>query len=407
MRCASPPASVPDDAVEVEVVEADVEQELEALVDLLLHALGDHLVALGELHRAQELGGLADRQLAELVEVDPADRDRERRRPEARALARGARHLAHVALDLLARPVALGFGVPALEPRHHALEAGGVRARAAVPVAVADVDVAVAGAVQHRVPGLLAQLLPRCVDVEAVLLGEGFEDAVEVAAAESRPRRDRAVGEAQVVVGHHQLGIDLEARAQPVAALARAVRRVEGEVARRELVEREAAVVAREVLGERERLGGVAVADVSARDDLHLRDALGEAERGLERVGEPTLDPRPAHQPVDHDLDRVLLVALEPDDVATADEVGELVQIAVDPYAREALARELLEQPFVLALAAPHHRREHLEARALGELEHPVDDLLRRLAGDDPTAVRAVRDRRCARRAGAGSRRSR
>src|SRR6185295_15536953 len=98
-------------------------------------------------------------------------------RPQARALAGRARHLAHVALDLLARTVALGLGVPALEPRDHALEAGGVRARAAVPVAVADVDIAGTGAEQHRVPGLLGQLLPRRVDVEAVLLGQGFEDA--------------------------------------------------------------------------------------------------------------------------------------------------------------------------------------------------------------------------------------
>ena len=59
--------------------------------------------------------------------------------------------------------------------------------------------------------------------------------------------------------------------------------------------------------------------------------------------------------------------------------------------AGETLTGELLEQPLVLALAAPHHRREHLEPRALGQLEHPVDDLLRRLAGDDPSAARAVR----------------
>ncbi len=39
--------------VEVEVVEADVEQEAEPLVDLLQHALGDHQVAFGQLERCR------------------------------------------------------------------------------------------------------------------------------------------------------------------------------------------------------------------------------------------------------------------------------------------------------------------------------------------------------------------
>ena len=95
--------------------------------------------------------------------------------------------------------------------------------------------------------------------------------------------------------------------------------------------------------------------------------------------------PAPAHEPVDDHLDRVLLVALEL-------ELGRQVDdLTVDPGAREALPRELVEQRVVLALAAAHHRREHLEPGAVGQLQHPVDDLLRRLAGDELAAVRAVR----------------
>ena len=110
-----------------------------------------------------------------------------------RAMTRGARHLAHVTLDLLARAVALRFGVAALEPRDDALEPGVVRALPPVPVAVPHVHVALAGAEEHRLLVLLAQLLPRRVDVEAVLVGDGLEHAVEVAAPEPGPRRDRAV----------------------------------------------------------------------------------------------------------------------------------------------------------------------------------------------------------------------
>ncbi len=74
------------------------------------------------------------------------------------------------------------------------------------------------------------------------------------------------------------------------------------------------------------------------------------------------------------------------------DGVGELVQLAVDDGAGEALAGEVGEECVVSALAAPDHRRQHLETGALGQLEHPVDDLLRGLAGDDRAVVRAVRD---------------
>ena len=126
---------------------------------------------------------------------------------------------------------------------------------------------------------------------------------------------------------------------------------------------------------------------VVAGHDLDLGHALGEAQRGLERVGEPALDAGAAHEPVDDHLDGVVLVAGQPLAACRA----EVDELAVDPGAGEALLRELLEQALVLALAAAHDRREHLEARALLELEHAVDDLLRRLAGDDPAAVRAVR----------------
>ena len=59
-----------------------------------------------------------------------------------------------------------------------------------------------------------------------------------------------------------------------------------------------------------------------------------------------------------------VLVAGEP----FAGAVAELDHLAVDPGAGEALPGELLEQPFVLALAAAHDRRQHLEPRALGQL---------------------------------------
>ena len=158
---------------------------------------------------------LADRQLADLVDVLAADGDRERRRPQARAVARGARHLAHVALDLLARRgrsrTRCG-GAPATAPRPRTAWCTSAAGRSGC--GTTPCTCVLAGAVEHDLLVVLLQLLPRRVDGEAVLVGDRLEHPLEVVAPEARPRRDRAVADRQVVVGDDQLGVDLEARAR-------------------------------------------------------------------------------------------------------------------------------------------------------------------------------------------------
>ena len=149
-----------------QVVEADVEQEPEPGVDLLGHPLGDHPLALGQLERGEELGGLADRQVADLGDVPIVDRHRQRLRLEAGAAAHLARHLAHVALVLLARPVALGALVAALDPRDHALVGRRVLALAAVAVLVLHGEVA-GGALEDDLLLLGRERAPRGVHVDA------------------------------------------------------------------------------------------------------------------------------------------------------------------------------------------------------------------------------------------------
>src|SRR3546814_9847948 len=124
--------------------------------------------------------------------------------------------------------------------------------------------------------------------------------------------------------------------------------------------------------------------DVCSSD---LGHAVGEAQRRLQGVGQPALQALPHHEAVDHHLDRVLLVARE------VDLVGELVDLAVDASAGEALSSQVGEERVVGALTAADVRGEHLEAGTLGQLQAPVDDLLRRLAGD----LRSALDRKSTR----------
>ena len=103
---------------------------------------------------------------------------------------------------------------------------------------------------------------------------------------------------------------------------------------------------------------------------------------------------------VDDDLDRVALVLVE------LRRVGDVDHLAVDADADEALPAGGLEDAVALGLAVLDERAEDEQARALGQREDLVDDLLDGLALDG-VAVGAVRDRRSARTAGAGGRRSR
>ena len=196
------------------------------------------------------------------------------------------------------------------------------------------------------------------------------------------PGRDGAFGERQRRVGDQQLLVDLELGAQTGAGRAGTERRVEGERPRLELVEGQVVVQAGEVLGEGALAVGVGLVEV---DEVEGHQAAAQDECGLDRVGQPALGGRLDAEPVDHDLDVVLLVLLQ------LGRVGERDDGAVDPRPRVALGLQLAEQLGVLALAAADDRREDLEPVALGQLEDAVDDLLRGLAGDVATALGAVR----------------
>ena len=123
-------------------------------------------------------------------------------------------------------------------------------------------------------------------------------------------------------------------------------------------------------------------------DDLHLGHPVGEAQRRLQRVGEPALDPLALDEPVDDDFDLVLLVAGEAG--VPLEELVDDDDLAVDPGPHIALPGEILEQRVVLALAPAHDRGEHLEPGPLREQQDAVDDLLRRLALQPGAVDRAV-----------------
>ena len=140
------------------------------------------------------------------------------------------------------------------------------------------------------------------------------------------------------------------------------------------------AVRARELLGE-----GLPCGIPLLVDEVDLHDAAGEADRGLDRVGDAAQDLGARDEAVDDDGDVVLVALLE------RGRLGELDQVAVDHGAGVALRRELLEEVDEFALLLRHDRSDDLVARLLGQLHELIRDLLHGLALDDLAALRAVR----------------
>ena len=363
-------------AVELEIADADIGEERESLADLLHDPVADQLLGRRQAEVVEEAERGFDGEAGELVDRAVPDRDGQHRGLEPRAVALGAGPERHVLLDPLALLARIGLAVAPLEIPQDALERHRVLALAAHPVLVLDEDPVAVRAVEEPVLLLLGELAPRQIGVDLVAVGDRLDHALVEARAPDRPRHERAVGDRDRGVGHEHVRVDLELGAEPGAARAGTVRRVEREDARLELGQRDAVLGAGEVLRVEEAL---------AVDDIDPDEALGERGGRLDRLGESLAEVVLEHEPVDHDLDRVLELLVEHDLVL------EQPLLAVDLDAREAVATELLEHVAELALAVAHDRSVDREARSLRQREDLLDDLVEALARDRAPADRAVR----------------
>ena len=371
-------------AREREVVEADVDEEAQARHDLLDHGAGDEALPVVELERLEERERVLAREVADLVDRLAAHRDGQDLGLQARAVACVARDLADVLLEVGAHGLGRGLLVLVEEHLAHARE-GGEPARVA-PIArvVLDLDLLVPQAAEQGLAGFLRQIAPRGLVGHADVLarrGEDLRPVVRVAeeAAEDAARN----GQGRVL--DQSRGVHDLAEAQAVAVGAGAVRSVEREVARLQVVHGVAVLRA----GERERVleqlarHALRVVTVGKKPEPHL--ALRELGGLFHALGDAPERVLAHHDAVDDDLDGVLDVLLE------LDVLVELADLAVHADAAEALALEVLEELRVLALAPEDHRREHEGASALRVREDLVRHLVGGLALDHAAALGAVR----------------
>ncbi len=296
-------------AVQRQVVQTDIEQEPQSFANFLENSLGDRLLAAGQLHRAKEIRAFVNGHRADFGNVLAANGDGENLGLQPSALTDGTRNIPHVTLVTLLAPLALGFLVPALDERHDTFERRIIRALAAIAVLVAYVDLRLV-AVKNRFLGACRQLFPRRVQIEVECVTQSTQQAVEILhVVTGRPRLDGATGEGLLGVGHQQLRVDLLARTNAAALRARAIRSVEGERPRLQLLDAERVVVrAGQLLRIRPLASWVVFLQVHELGD---HDAVGQPQRGLHRVGQPALGAGLHREPVDDHLNRVLDLLLQ------------------------------------------------------------------------------------------------
>ena len=243
-----------------------------------------------------------------------------------------------------------------------------------------DIDGAV-GAVHQDMADLLRQFSPGGIQTESQFPGQGGQNGVgkgaRLHAGLPAQDRDGPVIDRPGRIRDDQVRIELHPVAQAQAVGTGAEGIVEGKASGLDLGNGGPAVGAGEVLAE--------LAQFSP-DDVHLQETLGQAQGVLDGIGQAAFNARPDHQAVHDDLNVMLDILFQ------LDVFGNVILAAVDPQADIAGPAGPVNDFGVLALAAPDHRRQQLQAGALGQGHDLVHHLVHSLAGDLPAAFGAVGD---------------
>ena len=372
-------------ARQVQIVQADVDQEPQPIDDFLEDPPGDlHLLfaQLG-LQALEPFLGVADRQVADLADVLAGDLHRQGLGLQAIAVAGLARCFRLVAAELLADPRRVGLAPAAFQVRKHPFE-GLVDLVFAGVVVIDEADLVAAGAVQDHLSGLVGQLPERGVHREVVVPGQGLQGLGVERRGALGPGRDRPLVQGLVLVGDNPVGVERQLHAQAVADRAGAIGIVEREQPGLDLADREAGDRAGEFLGEQQAPGLVLAFGFVG--PFGHRDAVGQLQRGLDGIGVAGLLTGLGDQAIDDDVDVVLEFLVEDRRVLDGEE------LAVDLQPLKAGLLPLGDFLAVLALAAAHNGGQQIEPLAFRQRGQLVDHHRDGLALDRQAGGRRIRD---------------
>ena len=366
-------------AREAQVIEAHVDQEAEPLDYLLEDLLGNLGALAAQVQPLEEGERIADGLLGDGRQITVVHEDMARLFPQPAATAAGAGLVGDVLGQLFPHRVGFSLPVAALHVVQDPLERVLAYHHIAAIVHVAELDLGAAGAAQDHLLGLGWQILPGCLQIELVVLGEGFQH-LEVIEAAFVPTADGATGQALARIVDQLGGIEVLLHPEAVAGGAGAGRVVEGEDAWLQLRHGVTALGASEVGGEDQ--GGNPLLPVHGR---HQHDAAGEGQCRLEGFGQAQRQVITHLEAINHHFDGVLLVQLQ------RGRIGEIAHLPIDASTNVALGRQVLQQLGVLPLAIAHHGRQQHQLGAFGLGQHLIHHLADGLGGERDGVGRTAR----------------
>ncbi|VGP67581.1 hypothetical protein SB00610_03288 [Klebsiella quasipneumoniae subsp. similipneumoniae] len=355
-------------AGERQVVEADVDEELQAIANLFQHFFGDFRPLAGELQIVKEVHRVADAHIGNGRQRGVFHKHVARLTAQTRTVAAGARAIADELRQLFAHRAGFRLFVAALHVMQHAFERMAAHRGVAAVVHVFEFNILFTGTVQDHFLHAGAEGAPRRFNVKLIVLRQRLQH-LEVVEVTPIPAADGAARQRQLRILHHAIGVEILLHAETVAGRAGTRRVVEGEQARLQLAHAVAADRAGEV-GGKQQLFRFLIIHIG-----HDGGTAGELQRGFKRLGQTLRQIVADLEAVDDHLDGVFLLQLQ------LRRIREIADFAVDPCADIALAGEVFQGFGVLAFTLFNNGRQQHQTQAfrLGEdvIDHLADGLRR------------------------------
>src|SRR5450830_434154 len=365
-------------AVQRQVVQPDVNQELQALENLLEDLVGDLPTASGQFEDTKVFAGITDRQVGHCRQGLLANPYVPRLTAQSGATAIRAGLGAEKLGQFFTHARRLGLAVAAFEVRHDAFERVRAFDDVATVVEVFEVDALRAAAVENDLLLIRRQLVERYFQAELVVRRQRPEH-LEVIDVTPVPTAYRAFRQRQFAIDQ---ALDVEELLHPQAITGRACagRVVEGKQLGFQLADGVATDRAGKACGED---------DLFARLVVHRRDQgnpVRQLQGGLEGFRQALLQVGAHFETVDHDINRVLLLLVE------LRRFVQLIQLAVDPRPHETLRPQFFKHRKVFTLALANYRRQQHQLGAFRLGQHQVDHLADGLGFQRNVVVRAAWD---------------
>ncbi|OPY84786.1 MAG: hypothetical protein A4E72_02096 [Syntrophus sp. PtaU1.Bin208] len=293
----------PGGARQIQVVHPHVEQKSQAVLDLLENPFRDEHLLGGKGQGREKVHAFPDGQQADILDVLPVDRDSQAFLLETCAQAGRAFPQTDVSGQVHPHVTVRGFMVAPVQLVEHPFERLVVKEAPSSAVGE-EPDLLFPGTVEENILDVLREIPEGGIEIEAVVLGQGVHHGEIPQGTAARPGGDGPFPDGQSRIGDHEVFVKIHPRSQTAAVRAGAVGAVEGKEPGRQFGEADAA----------DRTGILfAEEDFLAIDEIDADQPVGQGGGRFQGIPEALPDTFPENQAVDHHVDIVPPVLVQPD----------------------------------------------------------------------------------------------